>query len=86
MNLKHAGTSKTTKTTKKIPTGLVADWQNKITKTSDNTGTQNHQHASSPLGGLADDDTRGERPVNRYDCYKNRKNDVHFFSGLMRDC
>ena len=56
MNLKHAGTSKTTKTTKKIPTGLVADWQNKITKTSDDTGTQNHQRASSPLGGLADDE------------------------------
>lgn len=82
----NAGTLKTTKTTKKIPTGLVADWQNKISKTSQAAdNTQNKQRASPPLGGLADDDALGERPdsiqvgnrYNRYNRYKTRKNEVH---------
>jgi hypothetical protein len=80
----------TTKNIKKFPTNLVANWQSKISKTSDDAQLENHQRASSPLGGLEDDDARGERPnsiqvVNRYDEYKTRKNDVCFFfiSGLI---
>lgn len=60
----QAGTSKT-KSTTKFPTGLVADWKSKISKNPhNNDNTQNHQRASSPLGGLADDDAHGERPKN----------------------
>lgn len=65
------------KNTKKFPTGLVANWQKKISKTLDDSP----QRASSPLGGLEDDDARGERPDsigNRYNRYKTRKNDVCF--------
>jgi hypothetical protein len=68
--------SKPTKKFPKIPTGLVSDWQSKISKTSHVTGTQYHR-PSSPLGGLADDDACGKRPDSidhRRD--KTRKNEV----------
>jgi hypothetical protein len=78
--VKQNGTSKTTKNTKKFPTGLVANWQKKISKTLDDSP----HRAISPLGGLEDDDARGEQPDsigNRYNHYKTektRKNDVCF--------
>jgi hypothetical protein len=73
-------TTRTKNAAKKFPTGLVANWQNKISKASDDAQLENHQRASSPLGGLEDDDAHGEPPVgNRYDEYKTRKNDVCFF-------
>lgn len=78
----ESGDNLTTKNAKKFPTGLVANWQNKISKTSNDAQLENHQRASSPLGGLEDDDAGGERPNsigNRYDHYKTRKNDVCFF-------
>lgn len=67
---------------KKFPTGLVANWQNKMSKTSDRDDSQfkNHQRASSPLGGLEDDDAHGERPDSIGNRYKTqaRRNDVCF--------
>ena len=43
-----------------IPTGLAGDWKKKVSKITGDI--QTHQRASSPLGGLADDDAHAERP------------------------
>lgn len=73
-DLKHVSSS-----IKKIPTGLVAGWKSKILKVSH--VTENPQRASSPLGGLADDDARGERPdsIQIGNRYRNHKNEVCLF-------
>lgn len=64
----------------KIPTGLVANWKSKTSKTSLVTGTENLKRANSPLGGLADIDAGGARPTNtignRYKTNQARQNDV----------
>jgi hypothetical protein len=65
-----------TQTTKKFPTGLVPGWKDRIPKTKGDT--QNRQRASSPLGGLSDDDAHAERPDNIGigNRYKTQKNEV----------
>ena len=68
--------TRATKSATKIPTGLVADWKKKVTKTTGDTKA--HQRASYPLGGLADDDAHAERPetIEIGNCYKTHKREV----------
>ena len=83
-NMKQGTQTQTVTKMKPLPTGLIANWKNKVLKTSHDT--QNLQpRATSSLGGLANNDAGGERPktvVNRYDHYKKnktRKNEVCLF-------
>ena len=60
-----------------VPTGLVADWRSKISKkTSYVSKHQQRAQASSPLGGLVDDDAHGKRPQADRQHNKTRKNEV----------
>jgi hypothetical protein len=82
--------TRATKSANKIPTGLAADWKKKVSKFTGDI--QTHQRASSPLGGLSDDDAHAERPdtieignhyknigiVNRYKTYKKEVCQIYF--------
>lgn len=70
-------TSKPT-TTAKFPSGLVPNWQTKVSKASASHSTQDHKHAESPLGGLVDDDAYAEQSHIPDHKLKSRKNDVGF--------
>ena len=77
----NQASSGTSKSTKKFPTGLVADWKSKIS-TRNRDDTQNHQRGSSPLGGLADDDASAKRPEkieNRYKAQRDKVRPIFYF-------
>lgn len=63
----------------KIPFGLAPGWQTKRSKASlPSRSALEFERASSPLGGLADDDAHAEQPSTTSVEHKTRKNEVHF--------
>ena len=86
---KQRGSSSSKPTTAKFPSGLVPNWQTKVSKASHAT-TRDRQPARSPLGGLVDNDAHAERPDIADDAadhkHKSRKNEVGFYFDLHKLC